>query len=371
MNENNSVVCVIDDDAPTRESLRDLLRSAGLKVQTFASAQEFLTSRPSENPGCLVLDVQLPGISGLDLQQELGNGDARIPIIFMTGYGNIPMSVRAMKAGAFEFLTKPFRDEDLLIAIREAIELGPEIEQLNNKLSDPHDLNDVDVGVVRSPLRVAEAGAVWLTQSSAVLEERNRLANEIHDSFTQLLSGITMQLRVAEEEMAAGEGAPLCRVRLANEIAQFGLAEVRRCAFGLRSSVIVELGLVAALQKLVERSNVAGRLRCDFHAESIPEAALAARVQHELFRIAQEAIGNAIRHAQPSVVTVSLRWTTPNLILEIQDNGAGFSKTSLEKTEGVGLRSMRERAARIDGKLDIQTGPGRGTRIIVTVPVSL
>lgn len=215
-------------------------------------------------------------------------------------------------------------------------------------------------------IRLAESA-----RESAVLEERNRLAAELHDSITQLFAGIAMELGVAEEEMVAGEGSPLSQVRQAKETAEFGLAEVRRCAFGLRSSVIVELGLVAALQKLVERSNVAGRLRCDFHAESIPEAALAARVQHELFRIAQEAIGNAIRHAQPSVVTVSLRWTTPNLILEIQDNGAGFSKTSLEKTEGVGLRSMRERAARIDGKLDIQTGPGRGTRIIVTVPVSL
>ena len=130
MSEDNPLVCVIDDESSMRESLSNLLRSAGLKVQAFASAQEFLTNRPPEAPSCLVLDIQLPGISGLDLQQELAGGDAQIPIIFMTGYGDIPMTVRAMKAGAVEFLTKPFRDQDLLSAIDQAIERRRRIEQL-------------------------------------------------------------------------------------------------------------------------------------------------------------------------------------------------------------------------------------------------
>src|SRR6266481_4192054 len=131
MNENNSLVCVIDDESSIRESLSNLLHSVGLNVQAFASAQEFLTSRPREALSCLVLDVQLPGISGLDLQQKLATGDAQVPVIFITGYGDIPMTVRAMKAGAIEFLTKPFRDEDLLRAVDQAI--GREVEQLKNK----------------------------------------------------------------------------------------------------------------------------------------------------------------------------------------------------------------------------------------------
>jgi DNA-binding NtrC family response regulator len=121
MNEENLFICVIDDESSIRESLSNLLRSAGLKVQVFASAQEFLTTWPRIAPSCLVLDIQLPGISGLDLQQELADGDAQIPIIFMTGYGDVPTTVRAMKAGAIEFLTKPFRDEDLLSAVDQAI----------------------------------------------------------------------------------------------------------------------------------------------------------------------------------------------------------------------------------------------------------
>jgi DNA-binding NtrC family response regulator len=121
MHAENPFIFVVDDDRSTRESLSSLLRSAGLNVQTFASAHEFLTSPRPEAPSCLVLDVQLPGLSGLDLQQELAKIQWQIPIIFITGHGDIPMTVRAMKAGAIEFLTKPCRDEDLLHAVEQAI----------------------------------------------------------------------------------------------------------------------------------------------------------------------------------------------------------------------------------------------------------
>jgi len=132
MNEDNACVLVIDDDASIRDSLSNLIRSMGLKVQTFASAQEFLTSQRPDAPSCLVLDVQLPGLSGLDLQQELAKVGVQIPIIFITGHGDIPMTVRAMKAGAIEFLTKPFHDEDLLNAVEQAIHRGRQIEQLKH-----------------------------------------------------------------------------------------------------------------------------------------------------------------------------------------------------------------------------------------------
>ena len=122
MKEPDSIVYVIDDDRSVREAIESLIRSVGMTVKTFASAQEYkAVSRPNV-PSCLVLDVRMPGLSGLDLQRELADGGMRIPVIFITGHGDIPMSVRAMKAGAVEFLTKPFRDQDLLDAISEAIE---------------------------------------------------------------------------------------------------------------------------------------------------------------------------------------------------------------------------------------------------------
>jgi DNA-binding NtrC family response regulator len=121
MNNTRALIYVVDDDVSVRKGLENLLRSAGFTVQTFSSAREFLASARADVPSCLLLDVQLPGLSGLDLQQELTKGGIQIPIIFITGHGDIPMSVRAMKAGALEFLTKPVNDEDLLEAIQLAI----------------------------------------------------------------------------------------------------------------------------------------------------------------------------------------------------------------------------------------------------------
>ena len=121
MAEPKAMVFVVDDDVSVREGLGSLIRSARLKVQTFASAQEFLARPRADVPSCLVLDVRLPGLSGLDLQKRMAEVNIEIPIIFITGHGDVPTSVRAMKAGAVEFLTKPFDDRDLLDAIQQAI----------------------------------------------------------------------------------------------------------------------------------------------------------------------------------------------------------------------------------------------------------
>lgn len=122
MSDTDAVVFVIDDDRSLREAIKSLIRSVGMQVETFASAQEFLTSSRPDAPACLVLDVRMPGLSGLDLQRQLAKVEIPVPIIFITAHADIPMSVRAMKAGAVEFLTKPFRDQDLLDAITQAIE---------------------------------------------------------------------------------------------------------------------------------------------------------------------------------------------------------------------------------------------------------
>jgi FixJ family two-component response regulator len=122
MNASDHIVYVVDDDRSSRQSLEFLLKASGSQVQAFASSQEFLGFSRPEMPACLVLDVRMPGLTGLQLQEELAKLGVRIPIIFMTGHGDIPMSVQAMKAGAVEFLTKPFREADMLRAIAQAIE---------------------------------------------------------------------------------------------------------------------------------------------------------------------------------------------------------------------------------------------------------
>ncbi len=122
MNERAPIVFVVDDDPSVRRSIKRLIGSVGLQVELFGSAQEFLLSKRPDAPSCLVLDIRLPGISGLDFQHELAEANIHIPIIFITAHGDIPMTVRAMKAGAVEFLTKPFREQDLLDAIQVALE---------------------------------------------------------------------------------------------------------------------------------------------------------------------------------------------------------------------------------------------------------
>ena len=120
--DNISTVFVIDDDLSVRRSIQGLLKSVGLRSESFGSAQEFLARQATDGPCCLVLDVRLPGLSGLDFQRQLADAGVQIPIIFITAHGNIPMSVKAMKSGAVEFLTKPFHDQDLLDAIQQSLE---------------------------------------------------------------------------------------------------------------------------------------------------------------------------------------------------------------------------------------------------------
>src|SRR5437588_1064354 len=120
--EQQPTIVVIDDDVSMRRALENLFKSVGFEVELFASPQEFLQSERPDRPGCIVLDIRFPGRSGLDMQRDLTQANAQLPIIFITGYGDIPMSVRAMKAGAVEFLTKPFRDQDLLDAVGTALE---------------------------------------------------------------------------------------------------------------------------------------------------------------------------------------------------------------------------------------------------------
>lgn len=136
MKEQDPVVFVIDDDRMIRDGLQSLIRSVGLRVETFASAQDFLAAKRPDAPACLVLDVRMPGLSGLDLQLKLGEVGIQIPVIFITGHGDIPMSVRAMKEGAHEFLTKPVRGQDLLDAIQNAIASDRSLRQERQELRE-------------------------------------------------------------------------------------------------------------------------------------------------------------------------------------------------------------------------------------------
>ncbi len=132
----DATVFVIDDDARMRAATQRLLKSVGLRAETFAAPRDFLTRKLPDGPSCLVLDVRLPGMSGLDVQRKLAEAGVKIPVIFITGHGDIPMTVKAMKSGALEFLTKPFRDQDLIDAIHQALRRDSETRQQQNEIAE-------------------------------------------------------------------------------------------------------------------------------------------------------------------------------------------------------------------------------------------
>jgi FixJ family two-component response regulator len=177
------IVFVVDDDLSLREALSSLIRSVGLRVETFASAQDFLRYARPDVTACLVLDVRMPGLSGLDLQRELAHAERRIPIIFITGHGDIPMSVRAMKAGAIEFLPKPFRDEDLLDAIREGLERDQVAREQRGELAEIQDKyatltsreREVIVLLVKGMLNKQVAAELGITEITIKVHRRRIL----------------------------------------------------------------------------------------------------------------------------------------------------------------------------------------------------
>jgi FixJ family two-component response regulator len=151
-------IVVIDDDASMRRALDNLLKSVGFAVELFASPQEFLQSERPARPGCIVLDVRFPGRSGLDMQRDLASSEAQLPIIFITGYGDVPMSVRAMKAGAVEFLTKPFRDQDLLDAVGAALEADRTRRAGETRLAELRSRSDTLTARERQVMSLVVAG---------------------------------------------------------------------------------------------------------------------------------------------------------------------------------------------------------------------
>src|SRR5271157_2818614 len=181
MSDGGAPIYLVDDDVSVRESVGSLVRSAGFRAKTFASAQECLAGLQAEQPSCLVLDIQLPGLSGLDLQQQLAKADVQLPIIFLTGHGNIPMSVRAIKAGALEFLTKPCDGEDLLNAIRQGIARHQGVRQQSRKLAQHSFAGTLGAksGLGENALAHPEIGELKDKQAEEKLQLKEEIRSEV------------------------------------------------------------------------------------------------------------------------------------------------------------------------------------------------
>ncbi len=202
MKQPDAVVFVVDDDSSVREAIKSLIRSVGLSVETFETAQEFLRSKRPDAPGCVVLDVRLPGLSGLDLQRELAAHGISIPVIFITGHGDIPMSVRAMKAGALEFLTKPFRDQDLLDAIQQALERDRAARQQRTETAELRERSDSLTAREREVMSLVVSGLL-----------NKQIAGELGTS------EVTVKIHRSQVMKKMGAGSLAELVRMAQKIA--------------------------------------------------------------------------------------------------------------------------------------------------------
>ena len=203
MNKSTATVFVVDDDAPVRDALRLLLRSTGHRVETYASAQEFLDAYSDDRPGCLVLDVRMPGMNGLDLQERLNERRAILPIIFVTGHGDVPMAVEAMQAGAMDFLQKPFRDDELLDRIgsaletdagnrRELLELGQIAQRFAELTPREHAVMEL---IVQGKANKVIAGDMGISQRTVEIHRARVMEKTQASSLAHL---VRMQLRLQE-----------------------------------------------------------------------------------------------------------------------------------------------------------------------------
>jgi PAS domain S-box-containing protein len=261
------------------------------------------------------------------------------------------------------------------ILILPLISGGEALGRLTLRFAEDRKFRAEEFVIVRTLATLASL-AIQLTRlakaarQSAVLEERNRLAGEIHDSLAQSFAGISLQLDAAMEVLKTKRDGSTTYIERANDIARFGLAEARRSTLTLQPTVIEEAGFIEFLQMLVDRSNIPGKLHCSLESNGVRGDELTASVQQDLLRIAQEAISNALRHAKPTFIAVTLRATRRKFVLEVRDNGPGIGKEQLEKPDGFGLTNMRARAKKLHAELKIRTVRGRGTDIIITVPLN-
>jgi FixJ family two-component response regulator len=406
------IVFVVDDDVSVRESLELLIQNEGWKPKTFASAQEFLDCPRAVVPNCLLLDISLPGMNGLDLQKRIAIERTEMPIIFITGSGDVPKSVQAMKAGAVEFLTKPFNDEVLLTAIRQALERSrlalaqeAEMRELRDRYASLTPREREVMGLVVSGLLNKQVGGelgiseitvkahrgqvmqkmkansvadlvkmaerlqhIAATPENVRLEERTRIAQELHDTLLQTFLSASMQLGVAVETVPK-ESAVRPRLDRVLQIMSRGIEEGRSTIRGLRPSDSAARDLVIALSGIEQELSCRPDIDFRVHVAGRQQR-LNPLIQQEIYRIGREALLNAFCHSGAKRVEVELEYADQNLQMRVRDNGTGIDPQVLRNgREGHwGLAGMQERAARIGGLLKISTSPSNGTEVRLTIP---
>ena len=378
MNDKEPLVYVVDDDSSAREGVARLIRSAGLLTKTFASAEEFLAAPRLKLPSCLVLDVDLPGINGLDLQHELGKSGSQLPIVFITGHGDIPMAVRALKAGAANFLTKPFDAENLLNTVRQSIaySLDDEIrsEQSVGNMAGEATADSGTATKASSDTQFSLSG-----QAQARLEhdirleercrERARIVHELHDTLFQGFLGASMLLdQAAEQTPADSPSKPALNTAL--HLVRRAIDEGRAAICGLHTPLLAPSSLEQSFSDLLDEVTPARGVRPQIFVQGKPRA-LNPVIREQLFLIGREAVMNALRHSEATKIEVEVQYLRSLVGLFVRDNGRGINPEVVQKVKNShwGLRGMRDRAENIGARFGMYSRPGAGTEVRVAVRV--
>lgn len=375
-------ILVVEDETIVSLDIEHRLRTMGYHVTGLAlTGAEALALARSAPPDIVLMDIRLQGpMSGIEAAEKL-RAEMNVPIVYLTAYADTATLERARISEPFGYVLKPFEDRELSITIEIALyrhraeqrlrESEAELRAATAQLEERVAQRTSDLKAMNEKLQLAIAARDRAqAERAAAQDERRRLAQEIHDSVTQSIFSLIFSTQAARRAARAGTSQPLEEtLEEVEEIARQALKDLRLLLYQLRSPVLQHEGLAEALRYRLEavetRAGIKTRLLAPPHLDITPDAEEAA------YRIALEALNNSLKHAHASEVTVELRCEADELILVVADDGVGFDERTPGVETGLGLAGMQERAARLGGKLDIESDMGAGVRVTLRLNCSI
>jgi two-component system sensor histidine kinase/response regulator len=338
VNINNNfqeTILIIDDDPDNLNLLSGILSKARYQVYLAPSGQLALKFMQSNLPDLILLDILMPQMDGYEVCERLKNSESTqdIPIIFISALPDVLDKIKAFSLGGVDYITKPFQEPEVLVRVENHLRL----KRLSQQLIDQN-----------------------------ILQERNRMAREIHDTLAQTFTSIIVHLRAAERAMTTAPEQTLSHIQTVRELAKDGLSEARRSVTALRPQLLEDGDLYSALSRIATQMLSPTETRTVFEVMGTAYT-LPVEVENNLLRIGQEALTNAFKYATANTIRIELIYETAQFILRVKDNGQGFDMENPCFSNGFGFLSMRERAERIRGKLAVNSQPGKGTEVVVSI----
>ena len=345
---------IVEDDPSLQTYLRDLFQIKGFSVQTCTSAEEALRILQESYYPVVLTDLRLPGASGMSLLERLQHWNPPVAVLVVTAYGSMESVIEALRRGAYDYILKPFSSGILLHRVTRALEtVQLELERRRQQ---------EEMASLLQVTRDLSSRIVY-----AVEEERRRISRELHDGVGQSLTIIKLTLRALEKKIPPGEAELLQEIQNLAAHVETTMEEVSRISRELNPSYIREVELPRALQLYLD--TYAHKTGIQVHARIAPTLpSLGEEHQIPLYRIAQEALANVVKHARADRVEVVLAETPRGILLQVRDNGQGFSPQDERRRRGLGLIVMQERTSLLQGRFQLDSAPGRGTTITVEVP---